>query len=208
MDMSGETKVNGSAKASLWRKTYSISLKWIVCLLIVISLFSVFFINVEAHRNWDLMREEARQYGWWMITSYSSFPLFVQNQSLMTYHERSFVQIHILGAANCLIELAATDPQHAEQLFSIEFFLSKVIYVNTSSLNDTSKAILLNDLDGLATAIPDSYYNSFEWSSGNTDNGEPPFWYFNYNPCNETILQNAVALADQGKMIISDLLGY
>lgn len=203
MDVNKEVAVN-EARASRWKKSYNISLKQIIIILLVVSLFLVFFANIEAHANWDLMREQAYEYGYWMSSVYGFFPSYVQNNTFTgNLATEELVTEHLLQAGSCVGALATTDPQHFRQLSVIQNFLMDLPYSDTVRLNDTSKAILLDDLDGLVYAIPNAYnVYSIPTSSANTDWGAPPFWYFSTDPCNETTLQNAVALATQGSQIM------
>jgi hypothetical protein len=203
--MDNESEAKGR-KASIWQKTYSISLEQIVVILILVSVFMVFFVNIQVHANWDLMREEASQYGVWMNLGSSFLQPYLQNNTFTSNNSTNqLVSEHLMSAQGCLEELAATDPQHSQQLFAVQNFLFNIAHSETDMLNDTSRTILLNDLESLAIAIPNAYHNSGDWSSANTDNGAPPFWYFGTDPCNETVLQNAVSLANQGNSILKSL---
>lgn len=192
-----------------WQKTYGISLKQTVAILLVISVFMVFFVNVQVHANWDLMREQATQFCFWMDLGSFYFQPYLQNNTFTSNNStEQLVSGHLSYASGCLEELAATDPQHARQLFLVQDFISKLSISDTALLNDTSRAILLHDLEVLGPATLSAYYvggYSGGWSSDNTDNGAPPFWYFGLDPCNETALNNAVSIANQGYAILQSL---
>ena len=142
------------------------------------------------------MREQAYQYGNWMNSVEGSFPSYVQNNTFAgNLASGELVSEHLLQARSCVAELATTDPQHSSQTNVIQVFLFDVPYFDTVRLNDTSKTILLYDLNGLANDIPEAYnVNSIPTSSANTDWGAPPFWYFGTDPCNNLFYRTRLLL--------------
>jgi len=184
-------------KSSRLVRTFSISLKQLIALLlfvIVVSAVGFWAVQrVDMHRCWASQSRESqsiRGHLWqaYVLLRYSSFETNNITQNWF-FDELRY-------AAKSLHDLARLDRRHQNQLFKIETMLIDLRGYRTYvlGLNSTERSSLAENLYNIGGKVVKAYFNYLNYTSSNYETG-PPFWYFGPSPPDETILEEAVELA-------------
>lgn len=188
-------------KPSRLSKTYSISLKKVITILLIsIVAFSTIVWatdRLDTHRNWATMVDEAREFRHHLENAYLS-PEYDSGDREIEYAERSFEKIEKLDRA------------HSRQLNTIENLLMDFHALNatqTSKLYDDRNP--WNTIHGnmrlIGNKILSAYSGFINYTYINTIEG-PPFGYIGPSPPDEATLQEAVNLAVASSALIEPYL--
>ena len=192
-------------KSSKFGKTFRISLKQLVVLLLIISVVSALFLwasnRIDIHRRWASMLEMSQLFMIHFDVVYVRLPDKFTNESYPTH----FWFLNELDYADwALNKLMKLDEAHASDLFRIEDLIMTLHDPETNGvrLNDSQFWDLSSTVHAIAQKLPDAYWNPLNGTSVNSDTG-PPFWYFGPSPPDEAILKQTATLAIHAKAIIN-----
>jgi hypothetical protein len=196
MDVVRSMQSEAKGKSSRLDRTFSVSLKQLVALLL-------FVIVVSAVGFWAVQRVDV--YDRWR----SQFEI---SQSLRTHLDKAYVLLissnfetdsitqnwfysEVQYAIHSVGDLLELDGGHSSQLGRIQFMLEDLRDPTQISrligLNSTDRTALAEALHGIGWKAVAAYTNYFE-PAGSSN---PPLWYLGPSPPDEKILEEAVELA-------------
>ncbi len=196
VDVVGSMQNDVQVKSSRLARTFSISLKQLIVLLL-------FVIVVSAVGYWAVQR--VGMYSRW----HSQFEI---SQSLRTHLDQVYVLLtsrnfetdditqkwfysEVQYAIHSVGDLLELDGGHSSQLGRIQFMLEDLRDPTQIShligLNSTDRTALAEALHGIGWKAVAAYTNYFE-PAGSSN---PPLWYSGPSPPDETILEEAVEFA-------------
>jgi hypothetical protein len=182
-------------KSSRLARTFSISLKQLIALIIIIIVVSSvgYWVvqRVDVYSRWDSQIEKAQSLWHHLDRAYvllKSSSFFTDN---ITQDWFIYEVVYAIRSVNDLQEL---DGGHSYQLGRIESMLIDLSDPTTKSyligLNSTDRNALGGILHDIGWKVVTAYGNYINYTSSN-----PPLWYSGPSPPDETILQEAVDLA-------------
>jgi hypothetical protein len=191
------------AKNSILDRTYQISFKKIIALLLIVTVASALFFWAENtsnnHRNWATMAIEAQEFNNHMFEARAMGGGISSDNS-----DFSTARNELSYSIESIDKILKLDSVHNVELGQIDCFLS-----NLYGLNDTQRL----DLSSKATDLPvkmeligekvQSAYTGFINDTSIDMNNGPSIWYFGPSPPDQTTLQAASNLATHYNSLIS-----
>ncbi len=188
------------AKPPRLSKTYQVSLKKIIAiLLIVIVAFSAYTLvidRVNTHKNWATLTFEA-----------TTFRDHIERAYVGTSGVSNQGTDELQYAIDTIWIMHNLDTAHLNQLSYIEYFLVNAHGLNYINATIDSKTLftIQSNMRELGPKILMAYTGFINYTSVNTVDG-PPLWYFGPAPPDETNLQEAVDLAVNANALIEPIL--
>jgi hypothetical protein len=191
------------ARNSSLNRTYQISLKKIIALLLIVTVASAVFFWAEntayTHRNWATMAIEAQEFNNHMFEARAMGGRISSDNS-----DFSTARNELGYSIESIDKILELDSSHNVELGQIDCFLS-----NLYGLNDTQRS----DLSSKATDLPikmeligekvlSAYTGFINYTSIDMERG-PSIWYFGPAPPDEATLQTASNLASHYNSLIS-----
>jgi hypothetical protein len=192
-------------KSSPWGKTFRISLKQLVALLLILAVALALFFwasdRIDTHKRWASMMEMSHRFMIHFDEVYVRLPDKFTNESYPTHF---WIRNELDYADWVLLKLIRLDETHASQLFKIEDLINTLRdpATDTVQLNESQFWFLSNAIHTIAQKLVDAYWNPLNGTDVNSETG-PSFWYFGPSPPDEAILQQVATLAINAKATIS-----
>ena len=182
-------------------KTYQVSLKKIVALLLVaviaVSLFAFATNRISTYRDWSSMVIGAQEFKGHIYEARALGAVGSDNPDF------SVARNEMRYAMESLDKIQRLDRLHSVELGRIENLL-----IDLYGLNDTQRLELSSqapnlprNLELIGNKVLSAYTGFINYTYINTEEG-PPFWYFGPSPPDEPTLQEAVNLATQANALI------
>lgn len=179
-------------------KLISVNPKVILLLLVLLIAIPVtVFLSlerIETHRRWGWQEIASQRFMFHLRHAANVLDSsgFEKNETA-----RAWFSAEISYAGSALSDLGALDTRHRSQLFSVREIVwsldSGFCFVG---LNETQRSILIGLIRGLADKVVVAYWNYLNYTQSDIGSG-PPFWYFGPAPPDETVLREAIDLANQ-----------
>lgn len=191
-------------KPSRLDKTFRISLKQLLVLILIIVVASASFVwasdRIETHKRWASMLEMSQRFMIHFTEVYLRLPSVYGNETDPTHY---WFQTELDYADWALNKLMKLDEAHRGELIRIEELIMDLRSPNAIGPwnNNSQSADLSNSIYSIAEKLPHAYWNPLNGTNVNSDTG-PPFWYFGSSPPDEAILQQVAILAIHAKEII------
>jgi len=189
-------QIEAQAKSSRLTRTFSINLKQLIALIIfVIVLSSVGFLavqRVDMYKRWASQIEKSqsiRRHLW------KAYVLLNSNSFETDNTTQDWFIRELQYASSSLLDLIRQDERHGLQLSRIDGFLVSLFDPTKTSyligLNSTDRNVIAKALYDIGGKVLAAYGNYINYTSSN-----PPLWYSGPSPPDETILEEAVELAN------------